>query len=158
MHKVAANARIGSHAKERNEGGRARKRYRRKGIVRAGARKEGNDASKDTLEAFFLGRALAELVVEQVGQAVGDTLSQVGTLVAERDERIVQFRKDVQERAREEMAKSVEETAPVEKTNVPELPPLNLDGAIQELRNEIQQAKKQLDEVRALDPKENDTA
>eukprot|EP00894_Picocystis_sp_ML_P000632 jgi/Pico_ML_1/51149/g2231.t1 len=56
------------------------------------------------------------------------------------------------------MAKSVEETAPVEKTNVPELPPLNLDGAIQELRNEIQQAKKQLDEVRALDPKENDTA
>lgn len=129
---------------------------KRKVDVRARPNRQEDGASKETLEAFFLGRALAEMVVEQVGQVVGETLSQVGTLVAERDERLVQFRKDVEERAREEMARSIEVTTPVERNSEPERPPVNLEGAIEELRNEIDQARKQLEEVRALDAKEND--
>lgn len=129
---------------------------KRKVDVRARPNRQEDAASKESLEAFFLGRALAEMVVEQVGEVVGETLSQVGTLVAERDERLVQFRKDVEERAREEMARSIEVTTPVERNSEPERPPLDLDGAIEELRNEIDQARKQLEEVRALDAKESD--
>jgi len=43
------------------------------------------------LDAFFLGRALAEVVLERVGSAVGELLSDVGRAQAEQQQRIREF-------------------------------------------------------------------
>ncbi|WP_088893727.1 DUF6825 family protein [Leptolyngbya ohadii] len=56
--------------------------------------------------AFFIGRAFAEALGEQVEHTVTNTLSELGKFDAEQRERLRQFTEDVMERARraEEMA------------------------------------------------------
>jgi vacuolar-type H+-ATPase subunit H len=53
------------------------------------------------LDAFFVGKALAETLLERAGEAVSEALSAVGRAEAERDEAIRQFQDDVVNKARE---------------------------------------------------------
>ncbi|KDP26402.1 hypothetical protein JCGZ_17560 [Jatropha curcas] len=60
----------------------------------------GDDESKNILDAFFLGKALAEAVNERIESTVGEFLSLIGRLQAEQQRQIQDFQVDVLERAR----------------------------------------------------------
>lgn len=51
----------------------------------------GDPESKQLLDAFFLGRALAETVTERFGNLVGEILSEVGQRQAESQRHIREF-------------------------------------------------------------------
>ena len=57
--------------------------------------------SREVLDAFFVGKALAEVLLEKAGEAVSEALSTVGRLEDERDEAVRQFQEDVMAKARE---------------------------------------------------------
>lgn len=51
----------------------------------------GDPESKQLLDAFFLGKALAETVSERIGSLVGELLSDVGQRQAEQQRQIREF-------------------------------------------------------------------
>lgn len=51
----------------------------------------GNKESKQVLDAFFLGKAVAEAVSERVGSALGELLSEIGQRQAEQQRRFREF-------------------------------------------------------------------
>jgi len=59
--------------------------------------------SREVLDAFFIGKALAETLLERAGGVLADTLSEVARFDAERREQIRDFQDDVMGKAREEM-------------------------------------------------------
>uniref|UniRef100_A0A2P2J0W0 Uncharacterized protein n=1 Tax=Rhizophora mucronata TaxID=61149 RepID=A0A2P2J0W0_RHIMU len=60
----------------------------------------GDSESKSVLDAFFLGKALAEALNERIESAVGEVLSMIGKLQAEQQKQIQEFQADVIERAK----------------------------------------------------------
>ncbi len=58
------------------------------------------------IHAFFVGRAVAEVVNEQLENALTDALSELGKFDAEQRERLRQFTTEVMERANREAANS----------------------------------------------------
>jgi hypothetical protein len=56
----------------------------------------GDPESKQLLDAFFLGKALAETVSERIGSLVGELLSEVGQRQAEQQRQIREFQVDSQ--------------------------------------------------------------
>ena len=59
--------------------------------------------SREVLDAFFVGKALAETLLERAGGVFADTLSEIAKFDAETREEIRQFQDDVMGKAREEM-------------------------------------------------------
>lgn len=51
----------------------------------------GDDDNKNILDAFFLGKALAESVNERIESAVGEFLSAIGRLQAEQQKQVQDF-------------------------------------------------------------------
>jgi hypothetical protein len=51
----------------------------------------GNSSSKNVLDAFFLGKALAETQNERIESTVGELLSTVGRLQAEQQRQVQEF-------------------------------------------------------------------
>ncbi|KAK4407326.1 putative protein, chloroplastic [Sesamum angolense] len=60
----------------------------------------GENESKAILDAFFLGKAVAEAVNERIESAVGEFLSTIGRLQAEQQKQVQEFQEDVLEKAR----------------------------------------------------------
>eukprot|EP00245_Coleochaete_scutata_P006496 TRINITY_DN2095_c0_g3_i1.p1 TRINITY_DN2095_c0_g3~~TRINITY_DN2095_c0_g3_i1.p1 ORF type:complete len:169 (-),score=30.29 TRINITY_DN2095_c0_g3_i1:658-1164(-) len=60
---------------------------------------DGDSTSKAILDAFFLGKALAETVNERIGTTLGEILSEIGKQQAEQREQVRQFQEEVKERA-----------------------------------------------------------
>lgn len=60
----------------------------------------GEDQSRAILDAFFLGKAVAEAVNERIESAVGEFLSTIGRLQAEQQKQVQEFQEDVLERAK----------------------------------------------------------
>ncbi|KAI4329866.1 hypothetical protein MLD38_028202 [Melastoma candidum] len=60
----------------------------------------GGSESKNVLDAFFLGKALAEALNERIESTVGEFLSTVGRLQAEQQKQVQEFQEDVLERAK----------------------------------------------------------
>lgn len=59
-----------------------------------------NSANRDSLlRAFFVGRAIAEIVSEQVERSLRQTLSDLGTFEAEQRENLRRFTEEVLDRA-----------------------------------------------------------
>ncbi|PRW59941.1 thylakoid lumen sll1769 [Chlorella sorokiniana] len=58
------------------------------------------------LQAFFVGRALAEVLNERLGAALGDALADFGKWDAETRQTIREFQEEVMSRARREMLSS----------------------------------------------------
>ncbi|CAI5467071.1 unnamed protein product [Closterium sp. Yama58-4] len=73
------------------------------------AQSSGDERSKDVLDAFFLGKAVAEVVSERVGSAVGEILSEVGRRQAEQQQQLKQFQEEVKERAREALERAAKD-------------------------------------------------
>jgi polyhydroxyalkanoate synthesis regulator phasin len=104
--------------------------------------------SNPLVHAFFVGRAFAEALGEQLENAVTDTLSELGKFDAEQRERLRQFTEQVIERAnREEEAAMQGRTtsALVRRGSQPE----DLQATIDELRAEVAQLRAELQRYRS---------
>eukprot|EP00850_Spirogloea_muscicola_P011681 SM000073S21457 [mRNA] locus=s73:417074:419428:+ [translate_table: standard] len=71
----------------------------------------GDPTSRAVLDAFFLGKALAETINERLGNAVGEVLSNISSLQAEQREQARQFQEEVKERARAALTKASKDAA-----------------------------------------------
>ncbi|KAJ9543482.1 hypothetical protein OSB04_023189 [Centaurea solstitialis] len=69
----------------------------------------GENESKEVLDAFFLGKALAEALNERIESTVGEFLSTVGRLQAEQQKQVQEFQDDVLERAKKAKEKAARE-------------------------------------------------
>nr|DAD23884.1 TPA_asm: hypothetical protein HUJ06_025347 [Nelumbo nucifera] len=65
--------------------------------------------SRSILDAFFLGKALAEVLNERIESTVGELLSAVGRLQAEQQKQVQEFQEDVIERAKRAKEKAARE-------------------------------------------------
>ncbi|CAL0324420.1 unnamed protein product [Lupinus luteus] len=70
---------------------------------------DGDSSSTNVLDAFFLGKAVAEVVNERIESTVGEILSAVGRLQAEKHKQVQIFQEDVFERARKAKAEAARE-------------------------------------------------
>ncbi|CAI9768693.1 unnamed protein product [Fraxinus pennsylvanica] len=59
----------------------------------------GENESRTVLDAFFLGKALAEALNERIESTLGEFLSTIGRLQAEQQKQVQEFQEDVLERA-----------------------------------------------------------
>ena len=64
------------------------------------------DSPKAVLDAFFLGRAAAQVAGEVLQEAVGQLLAEAGTLGARQQEFLAEFQQDVQRRAALDMQRT----------------------------------------------------
>lgn len=88
------------------------------------------------MQAFFVGRAVAEIFNEQLENALTDTLSELGKLDAELRENMRHFTNEVMERANREM--EVATRGRTDTTNfTPDAQPLDTQAMIDDLRAEI---------------------
>ncbi|KAL6210917.1 hypothetical protein ACLB2K_016147 [Fragaria x ananassa] len=71
----------------------------------------GESDSKSVLDAFFLGKALAEALNERIESSVGEFLSTIGRLQAEQQKQVEEFQADVLERAKKAKEKAAREAA-----------------------------------------------
>ncbi|PON51971.1 hypothetical protein PanWU01x14_212140 [Parasponia andersonii] len=86
---------------------------RRKGIcyssTRPGGPGSGDNESRSVLDAFFLGKALAEALNERIESTVGEFLSTIGRLQSEQQKQVQEFQEDVLERAKRAKEKAARE-------------------------------------------------
>jgi hypothetical protein len=99
--------------------------------------------SNSVIHAFFLGRAVAQALNEQVEDALTNALSELGRFDAEQRERLRQFTEQVMERA-----SSDAETTVRGRTTTTIVPigsqPLDMQATIDELRAEIARLRAEL--------------
>ncbi|KAI3915627.1 hypothetical protein MKX01_015452 [Papaver californicum] len=69
----------------------------------------GDTGSKSVLDAFFLGKALAEAINERIESTVGELLSTVGRLQAQQQKQVQDFQEEVLERAKNSKEKAARE-------------------------------------------------
>jgi hypothetical protein len=104
--------------------------------------------SNPLVHAFFVGRALAEAIGEQVENAVTSTLGELGKFDAEQRERLRQFTTQVLERASLEEEQSMQgrstSSAIVPVASKPE----DLQAVIDDLRAETAQLRAELQRYR----------
>jgi hypothetical protein len=101
--------------------------------------------SFDLLEAFFIGRALAETINERLGTLAADTFAEIGKLEAEIRRSISEFESEVVERGRREMMSTIipdgmSPSAPRSSGGMvenEEFVPADLGEAVDDLRAEI---------------------
>jgi len=92
--------------------------------------------SKSPLDAFFIGRATAEAVIDRVNETVTDALSALGKFDAEQKEQIRIFVETVLEKAEQEKGSVTTDDGDIE--------PDELQETIDNLRAEIAQLKSEL--------------
>lgn len=80
--------------------------------VLASSNDSEQESSKEILDAFFLGKAVAETISERIGDTIGEVLAEVARTDAERRRFVREIQEEVQARARGELMDSVEATAP----------------------------------------------
>ncbi|KAL3506785.1 hypothetical protein ACH5RR_032167 [Cinchona calisaya] len=87
----------------------------------------GENDSKSVLDAFFLGKALAESVNERIESVVGEFLSAVGRLQAEQQKQVQDFQEEVLERAKKAKERAAREAMEAQglipKSSAPSMPP-----------------------------------
>ncbi len=100
------------------------------------------------VQAFFVGRAVAEVFNEQLENALTDALSEIGKFDAEARESLRQFTEQVMERANREA-----ETATQGRTTTANVPQgsqsVDLQAMIDELRAEIALLRAELQRYRS---------
>ncbi|CAN1131181.1 Uncharacterized protein At4g13200, chloroplastic [Linum perenne] len=77
----------------------------------------GENESKSVLDAFFLGKALAEVLNERIESAVGEVLSSIGKIQSEQQKQIQSFQEDVVERAKRAKQGAAAQTTSVVETS-----------------------------------------
>lgn len=99
--------------------------------------------SKPDLDAFFFGRAVAEVLYEKLEDTLTDTLSELGKFDAEQRERLRQFVEEVTAKAEQEAQKGSQ----VGSTTYPAdglTNSVDLQAMIDELRAEIARLRAEL--------------
>ncbi|XP_022154385.1 uncharacterized protein At4g13200, chloroplastic [Momordica charantia] len=81
----------------------------------------GDGDSRTVLDAFFLGKALAEALTERIESTVGEVLSGIGRLQAERQKQIVDFQEEVIERAKRAKDKAARDSIEVQEPISPSI-------------------------------------
>lgn len=102
--------------------------------------------SNPLIHAFFVGRAFAEAIGEQIEGTVTNALSELGKFDAEQRDRLRQFTEEVLERANraEEMATQGRSAS----TGYPATPATDLQATIDDLRAETAQLRAELQQYR----------
>ncbi len=99
--------------------------------------------SNPVIHAFFVGRALAEVIGEKAEEAVTNAMSDLGKFDAEQRENLRQFTTQVMARAEQEIAKSnYGQSNPSSDYTSSE--PADLQETIDELRAEIARLRSEL--------------
>ena len=104
--------------------------------------------SKSPIHAFFVGRAIAQGIYEQLENLMTNTLSELGKFDAEQREKLRIFTEKVKEKA-EQDAQS--ETNILDNTNFADLDsqPKDLQALIDDLRAEVAQVRAELQKYRS---------
>ena len=89
--------------------------------------------SRNVLDAFFLGRALAEVLNERLGAALGDALATFGKADAELRQALRELQEEVVARAAADMGGAVGGAAGA----AADLPPPDLPELVDDLRAEV---------------------
>ncbi len=89
------------------------------------------------IHAFFVGRAVAEVVNEQLENALTDALSELGKFDAEQRERLRQFTTEVMERANREAESNFSGSSTTTTTVAAPSRSNDVQATIDELRAEI---------------------
>ncbi|XP_042516850.1 uncharacterized protein At4g13200, chloroplastic-like [Macadamia integrifolia] len=76
---------------------------------RSGAPEPGDNDNRTILDAFFLGKAVAEAINRRIESTVGELLSAVGNLQAEQQKQVQEFQEEVLERAKQAKEKAAHE-------------------------------------------------
>ncbi|MCU0516244.1 MAG: hypothetical protein MUC60_05115 [Oscillatoria sp. Prado101] len=105
--------------------------------------------SNSLVHAFFVGRALAETLNEQLEKTLTDALSDLGKFDAEQRERLRQFTAQVLERATVAAETATANRVPDSEPYAPDSPGPDLQATIDELRAEIAQLRVQLQRYRS---------
>eukprot|EP00976_Prorocentrum_cordatum_P112311 1195511-Prorocentrum_minimum.AAC.2 len=133
--------------------------------VRASAEDENDKGeNRAVLDAFFVGRAFAEVINEKLGTAVGELLSEVAKRDAERRREVRDFQEEVRKRARDQQQRAVSSTveappttssATEERTTYKPAEPApqantssKLEQSVGDLKSEVSQAKQELDDLK----------
>ena len=111
--------------------------------------------SNPLVHAFFLGRAFAEAVSEEVEATVTKSLSDLGKFDAEQRERLRQFVDRVNNKANAAEAEATTDdySASNNAAGVSVAEPTDLQATIDELRAEIAQLRSALQQYRSNQPK-----
>ncbi|WP_293135204.1 DUF6825 family protein [Microcoleus sp. bin38.metabat.b11b12b14.051] len=110
--------------------------------------------SKPPVHAFFVGRALAEALYEQLESAATNAFSELGKFDAEQRERLRQFTDRVVERANraaDEATQTRTGTATTS-TTIEDIHPGELQATIDELRAEVALVRSELQRYRSSLP------
>ncbi len=103
------------------------------------------------VHAFFVGRAVAQGISEQLEKAATEALSEFGKFDAEQRERLRQFSEQVMERANQEAASSTPAPAPTTPGSTATgvtANPTDLQEVIDTLRAEIAELRTKLQQYR----------
>jgi len=103
------------------------------------------------VNAFFIGRALAETIAKQTESALSDALSELGKFDAEQRERLRQFTEEVLEKARQEREASMQAQPAATATYAPGAATTDQDlqTLIDDLRAEIAELRTELQRYRS---------
>ncbi|NES18404.1 MAG: hypothetical protein F6K41_05610 [Symploca sp. SIO3E6] len=99
--------------------------------------------SDPVIHAFFLGRAIAQAINEQVENTLTNALSELGKFDAEQRERLRQFTEQVITRAEMEVETTTAQS-PTTNTGATVSKPVDLQETIDELRAEIARLRNEL--------------
>ncbi len=101
------------------------------------------------IQAFFLGRAVAEVLKERVEDSLTNALSELGKFDAEARENVRQFTEEVRARAEREAAKESQTSTIVSVGATGRQSPVDLQETIDELRAEIARLRSELKSYRS---------
>ncbi|MEG5062813.1 hypothetical protein QUB33_04215 [Microcoleus sp. B3-A4] len=109
--------------------------------------------SKPPVHAFFVGRALAEALYEQLESAATNAFSELGKFDAEQRERLRQFTDRVVERANRASDEAMQtRTGTTSTTTIQDIHPADLQATIDELRAEVALVRSELQRYRSSLP------
>ncbi|MEG4625829.1 hypothetical protein Q5691_16285 [Microcoleus sp. w1-18aA5] len=109
--------------------------------------------SKPPVHAFFVGRALAEALYEQLESAATNAFSELGKFDAEQRERLRQFTDRVVERANRASDEAMQtRTGTASTTTIQDIHPGELQATIDELRAEVALVRSELQRYRSSLP------
>ncbi len=109
--------------------------------------------SKPPVHAFFVGRAVAEALYEQLESAATNAFSEIGKFDAEQRERLRQFTDRVVERANRAADQAMQtRTGTASTTTIQDIHPTDLQATIDELRAEVALVRSELQRYRSSLP------
>ncbi|MGL5061170.1 MAG: DUF6825 family protein [Microcoleus sp.] len=110
--------------------------------------------SKPPIHAFFVGRALAEALYEQLESAATNALAELGKFDAEQRQRLRQFTDRVAERANREaeLAMQARNASSPPSSIGEDIQPADLQATIDDLRAEVARVRSELQRYRSSLP------